>query len=82
MPFKFHDARRHHIPKAKYQVRNWPAYNAGLCQRGSITLWLSPYVTDGWKASKRKGRGGEALYSDSAIEAMLTLGAVYQVLST
>ena len=59
MPFKFHDARRHHIPKAKYRVRNWPAYNAGLCRRGSITFWLSPDVTDGWKAPKREGRGGE-----------------------
>ena len=61
MPYKFHDAHRQHIPKAKYRVRNWPAYNAGLCQRGSITLWLSPDVTDGWKAPKREGRGGEAL---------------------
>ena len=69
----------HHIPKAKYRVRNWPAYNAGLCQRGSITLWLSCDVTDGWKAPKRQGRGGEALYSDGAIEAMLTLGAVYHL---
>ena len=79
MPYKFHDAHRHHIPKAKYRLRNWPAYNAGLCQRGSITLWLSPDVTDGWKAPKREGRGGEALYSDGAIEAMLTLGAVYHL---
>jgi len=79
MPFKFHDARRHHIPKATYRVRNWPTYNAGLCQRGSITFWLSSDVTDGWKAPKREGRGGEALYSDGAIEAMLTLGAVYHL---
>ena len=79
MPFKFHDARRHHIPKATYRVRNWATYNAGLCQRGSITFWLSPDVTDGWKAPKREGRGGEALYSDGAIEAMLTLGAVYHL---
>ena len=79
MPYKFHDAHRHHIPKAKYRVRNWPAYNAGLCQRGSITLWLSPDVTDGWKAPKRQGRGGETLYSDGAIEAMLTMGAVYHL---
>jgi transposase len=79
MPFKFHDARRHHIPKAKYRVRNWPTYNAGLCRRGSITLWLSPDVTDDWRAPKREGRGGERLYSDGAIEAMLTLGAVYHL---
>ncbi|MGI9508648.1 MAG: IS5 family transposase, partial [Geminicoccaceae bacterium] len=79
MPFKHHDARRHHIPKANYQVRNWSAYNAGLCQRGSLTLWLFPERIDGWRAPKREGRGGELVYSDSAIEAMLTLGAVYHL---
>ena len=77
MPYKFHDAHRHHIPKAKYRVRNWRAYNAGLCQRGSITLWLSADVTNSWRAPKRKGRGGEIVYSDGAIEAMLMMGAVY-----
>ena len=24
MPFKFHASRRHHIPRAKYRVMNWP----------------------------------------------------------
>ena len=79
MPYKFHDAHRHHIPKAKYRVRNWRTYNAGLCERGSITLWLSADVTDGWRAPKREGRGGEIVYSDGAIEAMLTMGAVYHL---
>ncbi len=79
MPYKFHEAHRHHIPKAKYRVRNWTAYNAGLCQRGSITIWLSPDKIDSWRAPKREGRGGEPVYSDSAIEAMLTLGAVYHL---
>jgi len=77
MPYKFHDAHRHHIPKAMYRVRNLRAYNAGLCRRGSVTLWLSADVTDGWKAQKRETRGGETIYSDGAIEAMLTMGAVY-----
>ncbi|MGI9489460.1 MAG: transposase [Geminicoccaceae bacterium] len=81
MPYKFHDAHRQHIPKATatYRVRNWRAYNAGLCQRGAITLWLSADVTDGWKGPKREGRGGEIVYSDGAIEAMLTMGAVYHL---
>ena len=79
MPFKHHNAHRHHIPKTKYRVRNWPAYNAGLCQRGSLTIWLSPDRMDGWKAPKREGRGGQQVYSDSAIEAMLTLGTVYHL---
>lgn len=79
MPFKFHDAHRHHIPKAKYQVRNWSEYNAGLCQRGSITFWLCPDVTDGWKAPKQDGRCGVMTYSNTAIEAMLTLGTVFHL---
>ncbi|MGI9510926.1 MAG: IS5 family transposase [Geminicoccaceae bacterium] len=79
MPFKHHDAHRHHIRKAKYRVRNWSVYNAGLCQRGSLTVWLSSETIDGWKAPKREGRGGQPVYSDGAIEAMLTLGAVYHL---
>lgn len=27
-------------PKDKYKVMNWSAYNAGLKQRGSLTIWL------------------------------------------
>ena len=30
MPFKHNAARRHRIPKARYRVQNWPAYDAGL----------------------------------------------------
>jgi hypothetical protein len=36
MPFKHNAAR----PKARYRVRNWPAYEAGLKRRGDLTLWL------------------------------------------
>jgi hypothetical protein len=24
MPFKFHEAQRHRVPKARYRVQNWP----------------------------------------------------------
>jgi hypothetical protein len=27
-------------PKEKYRLTNWSSYNAGLKQRGSLTLWL------------------------------------------
>ena len=47
MPYKFHDAHRHDIPKAKYRVRNWPAYNAGLCRRGFDHL-VAFSRCDGW----------------------------------
>ena len=31
-----------------YRVRNWAAYDAGLKQRGSLTLWLSPQAIKAW----------------------------------
>ena len=46
---------------------------------GALTVWLSPNKIDGWKAQKREGRGGQQVYSDNAIEAMLTLGTVYRL---
>ena len=79
MPFKFHDAHRDHFPKATYRVRNWPAYNGGLCQRGSITMWLSSDKIDDWQSPKRAGRGRDMMYSDTSIETMLTLGAIYNL---
>ena len=36
MPFKFNVTGRHRIPRARYRVRNWPAYEAGLKRRGDL----------------------------------------------
>src|SRR5271166_4642999 len=40
MPHKHNADRRHHIPKMSFKVRNWPAYEAGLRRRGSLTVWI------------------------------------------
>jgi hypothetical protein len=40
VPFKLNQDRRHHIPKQKHRITNWPAYDAGLRARGSLTVWL------------------------------------------
>jgi hypothetical protein len=40
MPHKHNAGRRHHIPKMLFTVQNWPAYEAGLRRRGSLTLWI------------------------------------------
>src|SRR3954465_10874279 len=40
MPFKYNAARRHRIPKTRYRIQNWPAYEAGLKRRGDLTPWL------------------------------------------
>jgi IS5 family transposase len=67
--------------KATYRVRNWAAYNNSLVARGSITLWISDEVIEGWRPtpSGRRQRGGQVEYSDRAIECLLTLKAVFKL---
>lgn len=77
MPFKHNAARRHRIGKMNFRVTNWPAYEAGLRRRGSLTLWLTPEVPAMWIAPRRTTRGGQPRYSDLAIETALTLGLVF-----
>src|SRR3954467_15999768 len=73
MPFKHNAARRHRIPKARYRVQNWPAYETGLRRRGDLTLWLEEAAIAGWQAPRRTTPGGQARYSDAAIELVLML---------
>lgn len=77
MPFKHNACRRHCIGKMKFKVTNWPEYDSGLRQRGSLTVWLTPQALSCWQAPKRTTRGGQPRYSDLAIETALTLGLVF-----
>ena len=79
MPFKFNAARRHRILRARYRVRNWPAYEAGLKRRGDLTLWIDEAALDGWQAPRRNTPGGQAIYSDLAIEMVLMLRMVFHL---
>jgi hypothetical protein len=79
MPFKFNAARRHRIPRSRYRVRNWPAYEAGLKRRGDLTLWIDEAALDGWQAPRRTTPGGQAIYSDLAIEMVLVLRLVFHL---
>lgn len=79
MPYKFNDARRDKIPKGKYRVTNWSAYNESLRRRGDLTIWIADDVAQNWAAPHRKSRGGHARYSDLAIEIYLTLGGVFRL---
>jgi hypothetical protein len=79
MPFKHNAARRHRIPRARYRVTNWPAYEAGLRRRGDLTLWLDEAALAGWAASKRSSPGRQPLYSELAIELVLTLRLVFRL---
>ncbi|MHA6646394.1 transposase [Mesorhizobium sp. A623] len=77
MPHKFNDARRHMLPRQRHRVTNWTEYNEALRRRGDLTIWFEGGVADLWSASRRKTRGGQALYSDMAIEICLTLRLVF-----
>ncbi len=79
MPFKLNADRRHHIPKQKFKVTNWAAYDASLCQRGSLTVWLTDEAIAAWTAEPRTTRGGQRTYSALAILTALTLRAVFRL---
>src|ERR671921_145929 len=68
MPYKANEARRHKIPRARYKVRNWPAYDRALQQRGSLTLWVTPEALAAWHPPRTGQRGRPREYSDVAIE--------------
>jgi hypothetical protein len=67
-------------PKQRYRVRNWRAYNQALIQRGSLTLWFYEDSIRHWCANERPEETGRpTVYSDLAIQCMLTIKAVFQV---
>jgi heme-degrading monooxygenase HmoA len=66
MPHKYNADRRHHIPRARYKVTNWRDYEAGLRQRGSLTIWFSEEAVAAWRAAPRTTPGGQARYSESS----------------
>jgi transposase len=77
MPHKFNESRRHKIPRARYQVTNWPEYDASLVQRGSITVWFTEEAVAAWHAPATGARGGQPIYSAVAIETGLALRLVF-----
>jgi DDE family transposase len=79
LPFKLNQAGRHHIARQKHKVTNWPAYDASLRQRGSLTVWFTDEAIAAWKAEPRTSRGGQSWYSALAILTALTLRAVFHL---
>jgi hypothetical protein len=53
LPFKLNQDRRHHIPRQAHKVTNWPAYDASLRQRGSLTVWFTDEAIEAWAAPGR-----------------------------
>ena len=55
---ELHKRSRNPKNKKKYKVTNWKEYEKSLCNRGYLTLWISPSVIKSWKphTSKKRGR--------------------------
>jgi hypothetical protein len=79
VPFKLNQDHRHHIPKQKRKLTNWRAYDAGLRQRGSLTVWFTPEAIEAWRADPRTTQGGQRWYSPLAILTALTFRAVFHL---
>ena len=79
MPFKLNQNRCHHLPRQRRQVTNWPATDASLRQRGSLTVWFIGEVIQAWADDPRMTRGGQPWYSELAILTALTLRAVFRL---
>src|ERR1700723_4779407 len=76
MPHKHNAAGRHHIPKMSFKVQNWPAYEAGLRRRGSLTLWIEDAALEGWQTI---GPSGQARYWAAAIQTSLMLRTAFKL---
>src|SRR3954449_3338995 len=79
VPFKLNQDRRHHIPRQKRKLTNWREYDAGLRQRGSLTVWFTEEAVQAGQAEPRTTRGGQPDYSPLAILTALTLRAVFRL---
>ena len=60
--------------KSRYKIRNCPEYDASVVTRGNVLIWIDDEAVSGWNSqhdTKRHGR--QAVYSDIAIQACMTV---------
>ncbi|WP_029525610.1 IS5 family transposase [Polaromonas glacialis] len=63
-------------PKGVYRVKNWPEYNAGLIERGNVTVWMDERM---FSPALQTPGGRAQAYSDTVIQMLLTLKSVYRL---
>ena len=81
VPNKYLNEKGIEIRKQKYRVNNWPEYNAALKKRGSIDVWLSGEIINGWRSEERiyDGAGSTKEYMDKAIIACHEIRQVFKL---
>jgi hypothetical protein len=65
--------------KAVYRIRNWRDYNEALVRRGSLTVWVDQESLDAWNYRGPTRWGAQYVYSDAAIQCLLTLRAAFHL---
>ena len=71
--------RKRRSSKVVYRVRNWSSYEAGLKQRGSLTVWFAPEAVEAWYYQGPAQRGAQYEFSNVAIHTALTLRLIYHL---
>ena len=74
-----HHRNRHPKYRKKYKIHNWRAYERSLINRGDLTLWLSEDVIESWNSDLDQRLGRPKVYSDLAIETVLTLRLLFKL---
>jgi len=65
--------------KDKYRVTNWSDYNKSLVGRGNISIWIEEDAINDWYYEGPSQKGGQFEYSDTCIECLLGLKAVFKL---
>ena len=65
--------------KPQYRTRNWKEYNTALVNRGRVTLWINEEVAKAWKAQSDGLPHKQKIYSDLAIQTVLTLKILFKL---
>lgn len=66
--------------KAKSRVTTWPEYDRALVRRGSLTIWFDEeFLREHWRPAPTGQRGAPFDDSDIALQALLTLKAVFDL---
>jgi hypothetical protein len=76
---KYPKRSQYKYAKSSFRIRNWPEYEAGLRNRGDLTVWLSSTAFDAWRETPSGKPGGQRTYADIAIEAALTIRMVFHL---
>ena len=70
---------KHAASKAKYRVKNWAQYDAGLIARGDVTMWIDPGLFAATPELDARLRGRPCVYSDALIQMVLGLKQVFHL---